>query len=157
MILNRVISGGQTGVDRAALDTALDAGIPIGGYCPKGRLSEEGTIPAKYPLVEAKSKDYRVRTEMNVIETDGTLIVTIGTLSGGTKLTAEYAQRHRKPFLIVQLDTSVDLKEVGAWIIANKIQTMNIAGPRESENKGGSYARSSVFLKNLFDYLKSQS
>jgi hypothetical protein len=150
MILKKVISGGQTGVDRAALDAAIESNILIGGFCPKGRLSEDGTIPERYPLVETVSKDYSVRTEMNVMNADGTLILTIGTLTGGTKLTAEYAERHHKPFRIVHLVGSADLKDVARWIISNEIKTMNVAGPRESGIVGGIYTQAHAFLMGLF-------
>ncbi|HHO75184.1 MAG TPA: hypothetical protein ENN05_02005 [Deltaproteobacteria bacterium] len=155
-MLKKIISGGQTGVDRAALDAAICAGIPIGGYCPRGRLSADGSIPAKYPLIETESKKYRVRTEMNVIESDGTLIISADTLSGGTKLTAEFALRHKRPFLIVHMDFSEDIKEAVSWIISNSIQVMNVAGPRESEPSGDIYDRSYAFLKNLFVEMESK-
>jgi len=150
MVLKKVISGGQTGVDRAALDAALCAGIPAGGYCPRGRLSEDGTIPSRYPLIETESRKYRVRTEMNVLESDGTLIISSGTLSGGTKLTAEFAQRHKRPFLVVHMDALDEIREAVSWIISNSIQVMNVAGPRESDPTGDIYDRSYTFLKGLF-------
>jgi hypothetical protein len=101
--LMRIISGGQTGVDSAALDVALESWIPIGGYCPKGRRSEDGSIPDKYPLVETTTSKYGVRTQKNVIESDGTLILNIVQVSGGTAHTIKMARRHKKPSLVVQL------------------------------------------------------
>jgi predicted Rossmann-fold nucleotide-binding protein len=89
--LDKFISGGQTGVDRAGLDAAMEAGIPVGGYCPKDRLAEDGTIPIRYPLTELTGGGYPARTEKNVMESDGTLSLNDGTLSGGTSLTSRGA------------------------------------------------------------------
>jgi len=102
--LQKIISGGQTGVDRAALDIGLELRIPIGGYCPKGRRSEDGTIPDKYPLTETSTANYGIRTEKNVIESDGTLILNVGQVSSGTAYTIKMAKRNKKPFLVIQLD-----------------------------------------------------
>ncbi|MCD6446738.1 MAG: putative molybdenum carrier protein, partial [Candidatus Marinimicrobia bacterium] len=85
--MTKIISGGQTGADRAGLDAAMELNIPVGGWCPKGRKSEDGPIDNKYPLQETTSGDYRVRTERNVKESDGTLIFTLGKPTGGTALT----------------------------------------------------------------------
>ncbi len=82
-ILDKIISGGQTGADRAGLDAAMEAGISVGGFCPRGRLTEDGMIPARYPLLELETVEYMVRTERNVVESDGTLILNVGQLSGG--------------------------------------------------------------------------
>jgi hypothetical protein len=89
----KIISGGQTGVHRAALDIGLELGIPIGGYCPKGRRAEDGTIPAKYPLIETSTTDYAIRTEKNVIESDGTLVLNVGQVSSGTAYNIRMARR----------------------------------------------------------------
>ena len=103
-MIRKVISGGQTGVDRAALDAAVNAGIPIGGYCAKGRCAEDGVIPEQYPMIELESPESYYRTEKNVIESDGTLILNKGILSEGTRLTHDLSIKNRKPNLIVQLD-----------------------------------------------------
>jgi len=155
MMLKKVISGGQTGVDRAALDAATASNIAIGGFCPQGRRSEDGAIPEKYPLIETVSKDYSVRTEMNVRQADGTLIITAGALSGGTQLTLEYAEKHRKPYLIVRLDGTPDIESAALWIMSNELETLNVAGPRESGMTGGIYARAHDFLMRLFARLDS--
>lgn len=157
MILKKVIAGGQTGVDRAALDAAMESNIAIGGFCPQGRRSEDGTIPEKYPLIETASRDYGVRTEMNVRQADGTLIVTAGALTGGTKLTLEYAERYRKPYLIVRLDGKPDIESTALWIMSHELEALNVAGPRESSITGGIYARAHDFLMRLFARLDSQA
>jgi hypothetical protein len=90
-------------VDRASLDAALEFGIPCGGWCPKGRKAEDGPIPPRYPLSETPSADYGQRTEWNVRDSDGTLILNSGELAGGTAQTVEIARRLRKPFLVVDL------------------------------------------------------
>ena len=84
-MIQKTVSGGQTGVDRAGLDAAMAVGIPIGGYCPNGRLAEDGTGPNRSPLVEMHSASYTSWTEQNVIDSDGTLVLNLGKLSGGTK------------------------------------------------------------------------
>src|SRR5947209_20410690 len=99
----RIVSGGQTGVDRAALDVALALGIPCGGWCPRGRRAEDGPIPERYPLVETPTDEYPERTERNVCDSDGTLILTRGQPDRGTALTARLANRHKKPLYVVDL------------------------------------------------------
>lgn len=135
--LNKIVSGGQTGADRAGLDAAIKAGFTVGGYCPKGRLAEDGTVPEHYPLVEMTKGGYSVRTERNVIESDGTLIFNIGKLTGGTRLTVECARMHNKPHMVIQLDTEMpDLSTLAEWLDKNEIRVLNIAGPRESKTPG---------------------
>ena len=93
------MSGGQTGVDRAALDIALEGGIDCGGWCPRGRRAEDGVIPLCYPLTECESKQYRVRTERNVLDSDATLIIKHGRLIGGSALTAQLANNINDPYI----------------------------------------------------------
>ena len=93
----KIISGGQTGVDRGALDAAIALGVPHGGWCPHGRLAEDGIIPARYQLRQTDSPEYHVRTEKNVQDSDATLILYRGEMKGGTKLTWQLAERHAKP------------------------------------------------------------
>src|SRR3989344_782830 len=100
----KIISGGQTGVDRAALDAALELGLPCGGIVPKGRLAEDGRIPERYPVQECDSEDYVVRTELNVIHSDATLILNRGEISGGTLITAQFCRKHKKPFHVIPMD-----------------------------------------------------
>ena len=156
MMLKKVISGGQTGVDRAGLDAAMKAGIPVGGYCPKGKKSEDGPIPDSYPLEELATTQYHVRTEKNVLESNGTLIFNKGPLSHGTKLTHDYTVRHLKPCLIVQLDAEqmIEPFQVVKWIEGQQIKTLNIAGPRESKFPNGIYLESYSYLKRVFNTIK---
>ena len=138
--LEQVISGGQTGVDRAALDAALELGLACGGWCPKGRLAEDGTIPAKYPLQESPTANYAERTALNVKDSDGTLILAHGPLRGGTALTKTFAERYRRPCLIVDLRDAV-LQQVSEWLRENSIRVLNVAGPRESSQPESRAAR----------------
>jgi hypothetical protein len=132
----RIVSGGQTGVDRAALDVAIALGIPHGGWCPRGRLAEDGRIPRRYKLEETESPEYRVRTERNVIDSDATLILCRGVPSGGTELTLRFAQRYSKPHLIIDLDNPPDVETVRTWLAESAAETLNVAGPRESQGPG---------------------
>jgi len=134
--LQIIISGGQTGVDRAALDVGLELGIPIGGYCPEGRRSEDGKILEKYPLIETDSSNYGIRTEKNVIESDRTFVLNVGQVSSGTAYTIKMAKRNKKPFLVVQLDGDVSCEVVLNCLATKKIEVLNVAGPRESKIPG---------------------
>jgi hypothetical protein len=133
---HRVISGGQTGVDRAALDTAIALGIDHGGWCPRGRLAEDGRIADRYQLVETASPEYAVRTEQNVIDSEGTLILYRRALRGGTELTYRLALKHARPHLLIDLETEPDPADAREWIHANNISILNVAGPRESSAPG---------------------
>lgn len=134
----KIISGGQSGADRAALDVALELGIPAGGWCPAGRRAEDGPIAARYPLTETRSPIHSVRTRRNVREADGTLVFNLGELDGGTLLTVTYAGERGKPCLLVQLDDPQhpDAAAVRNWLAANAIRVLNVAGPRESKRAG---------------------
>lgn len=131
----RIISGGQTGVDRGALDAALALDWPCGGTCPKGRLDENGVIPARYPLTEASSEQWDVRTRINVEDADATLIlVEEAPLTGGTRLTADHAAIVGKPCRIEVAPW--DVSGVVEWMVANAPRVLNVAGPRESGAPG---------------------
>ena len=130
------MSGGQTGVDRAALDFALENGIDCGGWCPKGRLAEDGAIPVRYPLIECDDSRYKVRTEKNVFDSDATLILNLGRLSAGTALTARLASKFHRPLLVLDLSGKPRGNTVLSWIEINSVKTLNIAGPRESQRRG---------------------
>jgi len=138
-VIRKIVSGGQTGVDRAALDAAIALNIPCGGWCPQGRLAEDGPIDAKYPLMETPSADYAQRTEWNVRDSDGTLILTVGEPTGGTAFTLHMAEKHGKPIHIVRLDaraTDEPIQGILDWLNANQVSALNIAGPRESTSPG---------------------
>lgn len=144
----KIVSGGQTGVDRAALDVALELGIPCGGWCPKGRRAEDGPIAARYPLQETDSTQYPVRTERNVIDSDATLILNQGPLEGGTALTLRLARAHGKSHRVVDLSESVDVASIGEWVRTAKIRTLNVAGPPES-SRPGIYTKAFEFLRRM--------
>jgi len=147
--LKKIVSGGQTGVDRAALDFAIRRGIPHGGYCPKGRRSESGRISAKYQLTECASPDYAMRTALNVAHSDGTLILTRGRPEGGTQRTVFLCQEYGKPALVIDLDRKLKSADFADWLRAHGIETLNVAGPRESKQAGiGKQTRAA--LEELF-------
>jgi len=144
----RIVSGGQTGVDRAALDVALALRVPCGGWCPKGRTAEDGLIAVRYPLKETPSEEYAQRTEWNVRDSDGTLILNRGLLSGGTAQIIALATRVKKPWFVVDLTDPPSGVEVRAWMAAHRITVLNVAGPRESKCPGV-YAQATRFLQSL--------
>lgn len=135
-MVERIVSGGQTGVDRAALDAAISLAIGHGGWCPQGRRAEDGTIPSQYQLEETESPEYPVRTERNVLDSDATLIVFRDEITGGTKLTLRLARRHQRPHHTHDLATSADVADVRAWLNHHDVGTLNVAGPRESSSPG---------------------
>ena len=135
-MIERIVSGGQTGVDRAALDFAIRRGIPHGGWCPRGRRSERGRIPGRYRLTEAASPGYPVRTGLNVRDSDGTLVITRGAPAGGTRLTVELCRQQGKPCLVVDLGDAPDAAGFVAWVGRHAIRTLNVAGPRASTAPG---------------------
>jgi predicted Rossmann fold nucleotide-binding protein DprA/Smf involved in DNA uptake len=138
----KIVSGGQTGVDRAALDAAMVLGIACGGWCPRGRRAEDGRIPARYPLIETPTARYPQRTQWNVRDSDGTLVLHAGRPRGGTALTLRLVAGLGRPLLRVDLDESPDPQALTAWIARAGIRVLNVAGPRESECPGvGSRAK----------------
>jgi hypothetical protein len=148
-MLRKVVSGGQTGVDRAALDVASELGLERGGWCPKGRLAEDGAIPSRYPLKETPSDRYPQRTEWNVRDSDGTLVLLRGEPRGGTAFTLEVAAAARRPHHMVDLDGAPDPESARVWLAANAIRVLNVAGPRESDSPG-IHDQASAFLRRLF-------
>ena len=135
----QIISGGQTGVDRGALDFAIERGYTHGGWAPHGREAEDGKIPLKYQLIELDHGGYRQRTRRNVQDSDGTLVINLGELDGGTLATQSFAQRFNKPHLVVQLDDGITeevVTQLSEWVHQYEIKTLNIAGPRETKRPG---------------------
>ncbi len=148
-IVEKIISGGQTGVDRAALDIAQEMGIPSGGWCPKGRRAEDGRIPDRYPLEEASSVEYPQRTQMNIEDSDGTLILCWGPPAGGTLLTLRLARKRGKPYLLADLAEGDGPIKAREWIKSNGIRLLNVAGPRESESPG-IHEKTCAYLRKFF-------
>lgn len=149
-VFSKIVSGGQTGADQGALNAALKLNHPCGGWCPKGRKSEAGKIPVKYPLTENTSTKYSARTEMNVKDSDGTLLFTYGESTGGTALTVKLAKLHRKPVYVFDLKQSGaghDPHSVLQWGHANNVSVLNVAGPRESEQPGTRNLVEAVMLR----------
>jgi hypothetical protein len=141
----KIISGGQTGVDRAALDFAIRHGFEYGGWCPRGRLAEDGAIPPIYRLCETDSVEYDERTEKNVLDSDATLIVAREKeLSGGTAFTKTCAGQRGRPLLVVceRDGLSPGAAALSKFLKQNKVRTLNVAGPRESQARGlGKFVR----------------
>ena len=135
----RIISGGQTGADRAALDAALSAGIECGGWCPDGRRAEDGEIPARYPLVGLVGGGYRQRTFRNIEDSDGTAIFYFDRPRGGTELTLAKCIKLSKPYKLIDA-LALDAKQASeillAFVAGDGILTLNVAGPRESSAPG---------------------
>ncbi|MCB2206483.1 putative molybdenum carrier protein [bacterium] len=146
----RIISGGQTGVDRAALDVGAQLGLPTGGWCPRGRLAEDGQVPAAYPLEETPSDAYEQRTMWNVRDADATLLLAVSApLTGGTLFTQSVAEGMQKPHMTVILDDATSLSMTAEWLRRNRTRVLNVAGPRESSHPG-IQQRASQFLTELF-------
>jgi hypothetical protein len=141
-----LVSGGQTGVDRAALDVAMGWGIPCGGWCPAGRRAEDGPIDPRYPLRETPSADPAQRTEWNVRDSDGTLLLGSAADSPGTRLTQDVARRFGRPVYAARLDDAADADAFRGWLSIHKIRALNVAGPRESESPGA-YAAACAWLR----------
>ena len=136
-MIKKIVSGGQTGADRAALDVAIEYGVPHGGWIPRGRKTEDGRLAEGYHLKEIQSISYPQRTELNVIDSDGTLIISHGDLSGGTAYTLEMAKKHKRPCLHIDLNEISEYKAVEIikyWTEVKSIETLNVAGPRASED-----------------------
>ena len=133
---SRIVSGGQTGVDQAALTVAVSLSIAHGGWCPLGRRCETGVIPSRFDLDEMSTSSYSARTRQNVIDSDGTLILYRAQLTGGTLLTSEIAQQLARPLLLLDLEETLDLEQARQWLQTSQVTTLNVAGPRESSCPG---------------------
>lgn len=146
----KIISGGQTGVDRAALDWAMQHSVECGGWCPRYRKAEDGTINLKYPLKETLSEKYAQRTEWNALTSDATLIISPQPLTGGTLYTLEVLKLAEKPFFIVQEKLATpDAQAFERWFCKNETGVLNVAGPRES-SAPGIYSKALEVLNQLF-------
>jgi len=146
-----IVSGGQTGADRAGLDFAIAHGLPHGGWCPLGRRAEDGPLHERYQMRETEGEGYRQRTRRNVADSDATLIFHVGELSDGSLATLRLAGRAGKPVRVVALDMVDPLNEVAdirKWLAVHAITILNIAGPRESK-RPGIYQRTMAFLEML--------
>jgi len=136
----KIISGGQTGVDRAALDVALKHGIECGGWCPTGRLDEFGRIPAQYPVQELEAGGFGERTLQNVKDSDGTLIIYPGKLGGGTEQTIRFCVKLQRPHELIdasKFSAQDAAKLIAGFVRKHKIKSLNVAGPRQSEWRAG--------------------
>jgi len=146
----KIISGGQTGVDRAALDAALKCNVPCGGWCPEGRKAEDGIIPDIYPVQEIKGGGYLERTLKNVLDSDGTVIIYFGKLSGGTEQTLRYCLNNKKPYLLLDgMEVKPDraAERIKEFLNGLPGETLNCAGPRGSNhNKAYSYALKTITM-----------
>jgi hypothetical protein len=159
----KVISGGQTGVDRAALDVAIKHRIECGGWCPAGRLDEFGRIPDRYPLQELECGGFTERTFQNVKDSDGTVIIYTGNLSGGTEQTVRFCQELQRPHQVIdasKISATDAAKLISDFVRNNKIGILNVAGPRQSEwPEGYEYAFRALdrFLKSITSKSMSRS
>lgn len=152
-----IVSGGQSGVDRGALDAALAAGIPCGGWCPAGRVAEDGTIPGRYPLRELPGAGYVERTLRNVLDSDATLVICYGEPEGGTRQTLEFCERRSKPRLVIDAAVTAPqeaAQQVAAFIRAQGVRVLNVAGPRASKQPGA-HAYAHDLLAHALAMLKS--
>ena len=151
--IKKIVSGGQTGADRAAFDFALENRIEIGGFVPRGRRAEDGRISETYPnLIETAKRDYSERTELNVQNSDATLIVSHGNLTRGSLLTKKFAEKHQKPFLHIDFwgsDNKQLVRETRKWFALIKCKRLNIAGSRASTDPT-IYEKTKEFLEELF-------
>jgi Circularly permutated YpsA SLOG family len=133
--LIKIVSGGQTGVDRGALDAALAVGFPCGGWCPGDRMAEDGVIPDRYPLMVLPNGGYRQRTRLNVVDSDGSAILYYESISGGTRLTRNLCALLKRPYVLIdarQVSEEEAVAAVAEFVEKNGIQTLNVAGPRAS-------------------------
>jgi hypothetical protein len=159
--LKQIVSGGQTGVDRAALDVAIRQKISHGGWCPYERKAEDGTIPMSYNLKEAppptseENSDpdaiYKKRTELNAKDSDGTLIIINANPIGGTLYTIEMLVKHKKPYFVCNLEDTLSVDDIANWVIEFNVEKLNIAGPRESQAPG-IYVLSTSIIEQLINH-----
>jgi hypothetical protein len=146
----KIVSGGQTGVDRGALDAALELNIPCGGWCPEGRKAEDGVIPEQYPLEEMKDADYRDRTRQNVLDSDASAIIYFGEIEGGTEQTLDDCVQNGRPYQLIdgsEMQPGQAAKVLADFVRQRGAVVLNVAGPRASKNpRGHRYAQDTVRL-----------
>ena len=147
-MVTKIVSGGQTGVDRAGLDAGLGLGLEIGGYCPRGRRAEDGPIDLKYPLLETSSAAYPPRTRLNVLRSDATLLIRRGDLTPGSRDTAWICLAENKKLVEVELEDLTDLGYEYVRSRLNNVNVLNVAGPREA-SRPGVYQQAHDFLVRL--------
>ena len=152
-MIEKIISGGQTGADQAALDVAIELGFEHGGWIPRGRKTENGLLPDKYKLQEMSTASYPKRTEQNILDSDSTLIISHGKLTGGSALTRKMAKKHGRPWLHLDMDklsVSDASKTTASWIERNGIQILNVAGARGTKDPT-IYNATMEILKTVLD------
>ena len=135
-MLEKIVSGGQSGVDRAALDAAGAAGLACGGWCPRDRWAEDGPIAARYPLTETPQRGPAQRTAWNVRDAEASLVLARGAPRGGTAFTVQCARAEGRPCWVVDLEREVDAAQIARWLQCNGVRVLNVAGPRESQAPG---------------------
>lgn len=150
LALARIVSGGQTGVDRGALDAALERGFPCGGWCPEGRLAEDGRIADRYLLKVLPDAGYAERTAQNVLDSDATLVLCHERLEGGTEYTVRLCVEHARPHKLIDA-AAVGAERAAAialeFVAANGVRVLNVAGPRQSKWSGAhAYAYRTIGL-----------
>jgi len=151
----KIVSGAQTGVDRAALDAAMEHGVEAGGWCPRGRIAEDGIIPDKYPVLELPGAGYIQRTRKNVKDSDGTAIIYFGKPSGGTEQTLVFCIRGKKPYVLIDAEVfklEQAANKIKDFVERNAIFVLNVAGPRASKEPRA-YGYTKEVLLCLFKYV----
>lgn len=159
-LIDKIVTGGQTGVDRGVLDAALKVGFACGGWCPEGRRAEDGAIPKIYPVRSLAGAGYSGRTLRNVIDSDGTVVLHFGALTGGSHLTAACCRKEKKPFLLVDGDQHTreqTAKMIAAFADEHCISTLNIAGPRASQVPRAYLYAFDVVTRLVLDYQRTSS
>ncbi|MAT39085.1 MAG: molybdenum cofactor carrier [Ectothiorhodospiraceae bacterium] len=154
--LRMILSGGQTGVDRGAMDAAMQHGVLCSGWCPAGRASEDGPIPPEYPLQQTPTDDVHERTMWNIRDSDGTLILLDGNPDDGTRFAIEQCVDQGKPYYLEHLQQSASPDIVANWMRKFKVEILNVAGPRES-NAPGVSEKANAFMRDLLAFLASDS
>ena len=145
-MIQKIFSGGQTGADQAALDAAIKYNFPHGGWIQKGRKTQSGILPDKYKLEEMSTAGYKERIEQNVIESDGTVIISHGDLTGGADYSMKMTKRHKRSTLHIDLKETlafIAASKINTWIIENNIEVLNVTGSRASED-------STIFVDTLY-------